>query len=305
MPDQQPGESGPEQDGGQNRVEARPPGPAGAENRPPAGRPGYWFPLLLFGGLVTLSLPLSVAAPTPTWTGYQPLDMTYPTVTHAMYLGGGLAAGPSPFPLGWYWVGMLMAGLPVTAAWYRWRDRRAGSRTPLSGYLASGLALTAATAALPLLAWGMPLGMELGGPPQRAWLWLDVFWRLGTFALLAVAVGLGWLAWTGRSRALAVITVSYTAAVCFAGWREYRQASVFDLLFPSGDLPAGLPAAVLLLAGCGAMLMAGARELRCRSAARQAADGNGSLAPQAGALRPCVGRCSRARLRLWMPWVRE
>jgi hypothetical protein len=170
---------------------------------------------------------------------------------------------------------MLLVGLPVTAAWYRWRDRRAGSWTPLAGYLTSGLALAAAAAALPLLAWGMPLGMEPGGPGQRAWLWLNVFWRLGTFALLGVAVCLGWLAWIGRSRALTVIAVSYAIAVCIAGWQEFRQASVLDLAFPSGDLPVRLPAAVLLLAGLGAMLMAGVRKLRFHPAPRQAADGTG------------------------------
>lgn len=220
-----------------------------------------------------------MVVPPPSWTGFEPLDISYPTVTQAMYLGGGFAAGPSPFPLGWYWVGMLMVGLLVTAAWYHWRDRRAGSRTPLAGYLASGLALAAVTAALPLLAWGMPFGTGPFGigtdsPGQQAWIWLDVFWRLGTFALLAVAVSLGWLAWIGRSRALAVITVSYTAAVCLAGWLEFQQTSVLDLAFPgSGDLPVRLPAAVLLLAGSGAMLMTGVRKLRFRSAARQAADG--------------------------------
>ena len=74
----------------------------------------------------------------------------YPTVTQAMYFGGGFATGPFPFPLGWYWAGALVAGLLLTAAWYRWRDRRTGSRTPLRGYLVTGLVLAMVTAALPL-----------------------------------------------------------------------------------------------------------------------------------------------------------
>jgi hypothetical protein len=47
---------------------------------------------------------------------------------------------------------VLVAGLLLTAAWYRWRDRRTGSRTPLRGYLVTGLVLAAVTAAVLLLA---------------------------------------------------------------------------------------------------------------------------------------------------------
>lgn len=51
--------------------------------------------------------------------------------------------------------------------------------------------------ALPLLAWGTRVdGNALG---MHAWAWLDVLWRLGTFALLA---GLGGLLAAGlRARA--------------------------------------------------------------------------------------------------------
>jgi hypothetical protein len=170
-----------------------------------------------------------------------------------------------PFPLGWYWVGVLVAGLLVTAAWYRWRDRRGGSRTPLGGYLASGLALAAVSAALPLLAWGKPV--PLGDPGMHAWTWLDAFWRLGTFALLAVAVSLGVLARIGRSRTLAIVTALYTAAVCFAGWHDLRQPVLLPVFFPSGNRAVLLPAAVLLLAGLGTMLAAARQKLRSRPAA--------------------------------------
>lgn len=183
-----------------------------------------------------------------------------------MYLGGGAAAGPFPFPLGWYWVGMLVVGLLVTAAWYRWRDRRGGgSLTPLGGYLVSGLALAAVTAALPLLAWGKPV--QVDGAGMQAWTWLDALWRLGTFALLAVAVSLGVLARIGRSRALAIVTAVYAAAVCFAGWYDLRQWVIVPVFYPSGDWAVMLPAAVLLIAGLGAMLATALRKLRSRPAA--------------------------------------
>lgn len=142
------------QPGEQSRSEPRPPGDAGAGKRA-AARPGHWFPLLLSGGLAALSLPLSVLASPRLPAGLAVFTReVYPTVTQAMYLGGGSATGPFPFPLGWYWAGALVAGLLLTAAWYRWRDRRAGSQTPLRGYLVTGLVLAAVTAALPLLAWG-------------------------------------------------------------------------------------------------------------------------------------------------------
>ena len=254
-----------QQPGGQSRDEARPPRAAGPGEGAAAGRPGHWFPLLLFGGLAALSLPLAgLASPTPP-TGIAEFAITYPTVTQAMYLGGGAAARPFPFPLGWYWVGVLVAGLLVTAAWYRWRDRRGGSRTPLGGYLASGLALAAVTAALPLLAWGKPVQMD--GPGMQAWTWLDALWRLGTFALLAVAVSLGVLARTGRSRTLGVVTAVYTAAVCFACWHDLRQPVILAVFYPSGDRAVLLPAAILLLAGLGTMLATALQKLRSRPAA--------------------------------------
>jgi hypothetical protein len=111
------------------------------------------------------------------------------------------------------------------------------------------------TAALPLLAWGQSAPM--GGTGITAWTWLDVFWRLGTFALLSVAVSLGMLAWIGRSRALAAVTAVYTAAACLVGLAELREQDLASFFFaPSGDPHVLLPAAILLLAGLGAMLAA-------------------------------------------------
>ncbi len=71
------------------------------------------------------------------------------------------------------------------------------------------------------------------------------------FALLAVAAGLWILASISRSRALAVITLIYTAAVCLAGWLDLQQMIGLPAFCPYGDPAALLPAAVLLLAGLG------------------------------------------------------
>jgi len=238
MADGRPGEQG---GGG----EPRSPGGAGVGRRA-AGRPGSWFPLLLAGGLAVLSLPLSVLASPRPPAGLVLTAEVYPTVTQAMYLGGGSSNGPFPFPLGWYWVGVLVACWLLTAAWYRWRDRRAGSRTRLRGYLVTGLVLAAVTAALPLLAWGTHID---DGSAMQAWAWLDAFWRLGTFALLAIAVSLGMLARIERSRALAVITAIYTAMVCLTGWLDLQAFTGSAYPFGFGDPAVLPPAAVLLLAG--------------------------------------------------------
>lgn len=73
--------------------------PAVAPAQPGAqgARHGYWFPLLLFGGLAALWLPLSVLASPRPATGFAILTREiYPTVTQAMYFGGGSAARRSP-----------------------------------------------------------------------------------------------------------------------------------------------------------------------------------------------------------------
>lgn len=106
-----------EEPGGQSQSEARPRDAGGAAEEAGAGLPGHWFPLLLFGGLAALSLPLSMlGAPEPP-TGIAVYAVTYPTVTQAMYLGGGAAAGPAPFPLGWYTAAVCLAG------WHDLRQR--------------------------------------------------------------------------------------------------------------------------------------------------------------------------------------
>ena len=123
----------------------------------------------------------------------------------------------------------------------------------------TGLVLAAATAALPLLAWGTPI--SVAGPGLNAWSWLDSLWRLGTFALLAVGVGLAILARAGRSRALGALTAVYIAAVGLAGWQGLQRPPMLPVL-PYGDPGVLLPAAVLLLSGPGTLLAAGLRELR-------------------------------------------
>lgn len=66
---------------------------------------------------------------------------------------------------------------------------------------------------------------------------------------------------TGRSRALAAITAAYTVAACLTGWFDLQQAFILSP-FPFAGPAVLLPAAVLLLAGLGALLAGGLRERR-------------------------------------------
>lgn len=100
---------------------------------------------------------------------------------------------------------------------------------------------------------------------MSAWVWLDVLWRLGAFALLAIAVNLGILARIKRSRVLAVITCLYAVTVCLVGWRSLQQVMVLLPFDPFADSAILLPAAVLVLAGLGAIAGESLRALRART----------------------------------------
>ena len=168
----------------------------------------------------------------------------YPALTQATYFGGG----PFPFPLGWYWVGALVVGSLLTVAWYRWRERGARARTRLGGYLAAGARAGRGDRrpAAACLGAALPAGGHRG---MFAWTWLDVFWQRGAFALLSMAVGLGMLAWIGRSRALAVVVAVYTVAVCLVGLAEWRDESPLFRRVRRARCPTGPAARGHLAAG--------------------------------------------------------
>ena len=242
----------------------------------PGPRPAYWFPLALFGGLVALSVPLYAwqlhTSPVFSgWVSYASLSRTVSwSSLHGGYASTFLAtlnpdSGLVGFAEGWYWAAALTAGFLVTAVWYR-RASRGGSAGPGWGYLVTGLLLTAAVTAVPVLV--MP---RVSLP---AWLWLSSQWVHGTFALLIIAVALGILARRARSHPLAIVTLIYTVAALVADWPILRSApSAFTA---SGGNPlrtlmeanprarpweaALLPALVLLLAAA----LSFARPLRLR-----------------------------------------
>ncbi len=211
-------------------------------------RHAYWFPLLLFGLLTCGAAPLYVMAA-------------------SLSASGGFAAGPGPFLLGgapigtgsfyigWYWAVALVGGYLLTLLWYRRHAGRAGVWTPARGYLITGVVLTVLALAIPpLTRWLHPLGL--------LWLPFGDVWIRGTLAFLIIAIGLWVLARAERSRALAAIALVYTGAALLSslynvenivfrlGWNP-RSAFAWQLTALPNVL---LPAAILLVAGCGAFI---------------------------------------------------
>lgn len=212
-------------------------------------RHAYWFPLILFGLLTCGAAPLYVMAATSLTASGSFASGPGP------YLLGGVPLGTGSFYVGWYWAVALVGGYLLTLLWYRRHAGRAGVWTPARGYLVTGVVLTALALAIPpLTRWLHPLGLLL--------LPLGDVWIRGTLAFLIIATGLWVLARAERSRALAAIALVYTGAALLSslynvenivfrlGWTP-RSAFAWQLTALPNVL---LPAAILLVAGCGAFL---------------------------------------------------
>jgi hypothetical protein len=215
-----------------------------------ATRHAYWFPLILFGLLTCGAAPLYVAAAAP-----PPLSGTR-TAGYGPVLLGGRPFGMSSFYIGWYWAVALVGGYLLTLLWYRRHAGQAGVWTPARGYLITGVVLTALVLAIPpLTSWLHFL--------RFVWLPFGDVWIRGTVAFLIIATGLWVLAGAERSRVLAVIALIYTGAALLSslyntenilfrlGWNPGRSAFSWQLTVLPNIL---LPAAVLLVAGCGAFV---------------------------------------------------
>jgi hypothetical protein len=214
-------------------------------------RHAYWFPLVLFGVLISASAPFYI-------------HPGVPAASREVVTAGGpsmpLLGGFSGY-LGYYWLTALFAGLLLTLLWYRRHARQVGLATPARGYIITSAVLTVLAFLLPPLS-------------QLHWLrWLQVLWPgdlviRGTFPFLIIAIGLWVLARAERSRALATTAAAYTAAALLASL--YDVDNILPRLGWNG-LPGNLtslpnvllPALVLLLAGAGAF----AAQRRHRTAA--------------------------------------
>jgi hypothetical protein len=209
-------------------------------------RHAYWFPLVLFGLLISASVPFYIRR-LPANTGIFIGHAVGPSVWRSIYLGGfgPLMSGHTAF----YWLAAMLAGLAATAVWYRLRGDRVGLRTPSRGFVISGLVLLGLALAIPVLATHTRLGPL--GPGELL--------IRGTFPLVLIGVGLCVLAWAERSIALGVIAAGYLALSLVASL--YNIENVFYrlgwTLGPAvSRLPnVVLPALVLLLSGAGAWVV--------------------------------------------------
>jgi hypothetical protein len=225
-----------------------------------AARHAYWFPLVLFGLLTCASIPFYIQ---PAFRESRPGSGGFIRVDAARgpwlpFLGGfpGLVQNY----LAYYWIAALLAGLLATQLWYWWHARQVGLATPARGYLIATTALTVAAIVIPPLS-------TVGGPHSslRFLRRLEVLWPgdlvlRGTFPFLIIAAGLLALAWSERSRALALTAVIYTGAALLAALYDVANLTARIGWNPApGDetLPnVLLPAAVLLVAGAGSFAAA-------------------------------------------------
>jgi hypothetical protein len=219
-----------------------------------AARHGYWFPLVIFGLLTLVAIPLYSAAGPVGWSGYSPVvHVAYYPLGRAIPLGPSMFA-PLAFVIEWYWPFALALGFLLTVLWYRWHASQTGVETRAHGYLVTGLVLTVAATVLPVL---------LFRPPLPGWPFLPNLWLTGTVAFLIIAVGLWVLAWAERSKGLAFIALGYTAVTLLIGAFNVRAApyglgpalgfgrpvGFSPVLRPGYPLVLMLPAMVLLVAG--------------------------------------------------------
>ena len=166
-------------------------------------RHAYWFPLVLFGLLTCASVPFYLQRLPP---GYADFVVRHqrPTLLQSAYLGG-LRVAPGTGNA-YYWLAAILAGIAVTAAWYRLRGDRVGLRTPARGFVVTGLALLVLALVIPILASRAGIG------PLQVLMPGDLLIR-GTFPFVLIGVGLCVLAWAERSIALTVIAAGFLGLV--------------------------------------------------------------------------------------------
>jgi hypothetical protein len=194
---------------------------------------GYWLPLVLFGALIFASLPF-----------YQRLH-SVPAVAR---LSPGTATvhviRTEVAAIGYYWQLALLAGVVLTALWYRWRGNRTGLRTPARGFLITGLVLSELVLLVPLL-----IGQSNSLAVSRL-----VHSTHQAGPLVIIAVLLWTLAWSERSRALAIITGGYFVAALVVtaftnGGLTGGTTGAADISLNALRLLGAIPGLILVVAG--------------------------------------------------------
>jgi hypothetical protein len=164
--------------------------------RTSAAARAYWLPLILFGIVIGGSLPFYQKLRLPSMTGFYPESAIVAQLVKTEVSGLGL-----------YWQVAILAGVVLTAAWYRWRARRTGLRTPARGFLVTGLVVSELILLIPLLighSSSLAIARLLHDTHQSG-------------PLVIIAVLLWTLAWAERSRTLAIITGCYLVVALAAG----------------------------------------------------------------------------------------
>jgi hypothetical protein len=198
---------------------------------------GWWFPLVLFGGLVLLATPLY-------WGGQLVADasLTDPfTITLVMAFGGMFTAHPVAVAV--YWLVALVVGFVGSGLWYRRHAQRVGLRRPVVAFVLTGLTVTVALLVLQNVPYlNLPL--------------FYLSWR-GTSSIAVIAVSLFVLARLERSRALLMFALGFLAVAVLVG--SYNVENLIERAgVPYGDwgpaTPVLVPGLVLLAGGLAARL---------------------------------------------------
>jgi hypothetical protein len=214
-----------------------------------SARHAYWFPLVVFGLLALASSPFYIQH-IPTKRGvYVIRGAEGPAFLHpSSFDGFGILHGRvGPY----YWLGAILVGVAATAVWYRWRGDRVGLRTPVRGYVLTGLALL-------VLALGIPALTSSAASWLAVLMSGDMVVR-GTFPLVIIGIGLCYLAWAERSLALSLIAAGYLGLSLVTSLYDIENI-LYRLGWSLGPDVSGLPnvvlpALVLLLAGAGAWVV--------------------------------------------------
>jgi hypothetical protein len=226
----------------------------------------YWLPLLLFGALIAGSVPFyttlrSVVPPNLRRALARAVNKAVgqlvpcPTAQPCHVKAGALPPGATGHltitvitTLGYYWQFGIPVVVVLTVAWYRWRGNRVGLRTPTTAFLIVGIVL----AELVLLA------SLLAGQNGSSGLLTPLVHHEA--APVIVAAVLGVLAWTERSRALAVIVAVFLIVALpighYDGGGLAGSAGAAALSLGTLRLLGLIPALVLLVAG----VVAGVRQ---------------------------------------------
>ena len=228
----------------------------GLRRRTRRARQAFWFPLIVFGGLILGSTPL-YSLPPPA------------SIRDGIVVGRGHATlGPLAPDLAasLFWLIGIPVAYVLTAAFYLWRGHRRGVRTTWRAYVATGLGLFAVVA---LLLVNLPRRV-----PGRQ-LFVNVFEHVpgdlvirGLIPLLAIAVGFMILAVAERSLALGLFAVVFFAIALTANL--YDMSNLADRLALRGGGPEVnniVVGSLALLAGAGFGLAAVLRNGRPRFAA--------------------------------------